>query len=81
MGYTRKAKWTARDRLLAQAWSIDRDAKCRGCGCYLDETVGVDGWHRHESFTCDGCRAIEKAQNDRKESQPGLKDYAVKIED
>ena len=79
LGSTSDPKWTAEDRLLAQAWSLDRAAKCRGCGMYLDETVGVDGWHHVKQITCDGCRALDKHQEEQKKREPGVKDYVEKV--
>lgn len=81
LGITAKPAWTGDDRLLAQAWSINQALRCHGCGLYVDETHGVDGWHEAESVVCDGCRALEEAQKDGSDPDPGTKWFVPRVMD
>ena len=81
LGLTDASEWGDTDRLLAQAWSINESSRCGGCGGYIDETYGVDGWHEAETAHCDGCRALEEAQKGETEPEPGTKWFVPRVMD
>lgn len=77
LGITETSTWGETDRLIAQAWTINESLRCSGCGQFVDETHGHDGWFEADMSVCDGCRAIESAQKDESEPEPGTKFFAV----
>lgn len=63
------------DRDLALALTLHDAALCPGgCGHYLDDTSGVDGWHEVHRIVCDACRARDA---DDKETGPGEMRYVT----
>lgn len=70
------------DRLLMQALVIHDHERCPcGCGFYLDETSGVDGWHGVKTVRCDAKAAMDQWQKDNPNPEPGTIPYVVFDED
>jgi hypothetical protein len=64
-----KPVWTDDDRLWALAWEYDAQSKL-ACGCYPDETTGIDNddAFRAIPLTCHRHKAITDAQAQRQKN-------------
>lgn len=75
--------WRGRDRLLAEALLEYEDSFCPGCGQPKDKAwdPASNGAWEAESIVCESCAAMQRAENETKEPEPGSMQYAVFNED
>lgn len=81
--------FTAEDTDLLLAWQEDLDARCSGCGHYLEECSDPDALHSYDgrSFVCFACAARDAKGREFRDAK-GASDsldgryfYAIREED
>lgn len=75
--------WSEADRLLAIAWSLDKQALCPGgCGQYLDESTEHDAsMYDMERMVCGACEARDMDRDEHKSEPPVMGELAYVRQD